>query len=167
MSHASGTTQLQALIRRRGRRQVLLAVAAAGLALALLIYITWAVAHLDQAAAQESHRADLATYTAEQLCEQVRQMGAICVIDPADLPKGDRGEPGPAGPRGDRGLPGDPGPSGPPGPTTQGEPGPPGPPGIDGQDGQPGPACPDGWHLTQLTILTKPGSWQTVLVCIH
>lgn len=116
----------------------------------------------------ETSRADIATYTAEQLCEQVRQMGAICVIDPADLPKGDRGEPGPMGPRGERGLTGPEGPPGPPGiDGAAGPSGPAGPPGQDGQDGAPGPSCPAGWHLAEVNILTKPNSWQTVLVCIR
>lgn len=123
---------------------------------------------VNRAREAETDRADIATYTAEQLCDQVRRMGAICVIDPASLPKGDRGEPGPMGPRGDRGPQGDPGLTGDPGPSgSPGPEGPPGPPGIDGEDGAPGPSCPAGWHLTQLTILTKPGSWATVLVCIQ
>lgn len=157
--------KLDGLMRTRARHRLPVLVAAMAVVFGLLFYIAWTVSQLDGYATQQRNRANVATYTAEQLCDQVREMGAICVLDPAALPQGERGEPGATGPRGERGFPGDPGPSGSPGPV--GPAGPPGPQGTDGADGAPGPTCPDGWHLTQVTILTKPGSWSTALVCLR
>lgn len=48
-------------------------------------------------ASSETNRADQATVSAEQLCEQVRSLGAICVVDPSTLPKGPPGDTGATG----------------------------------------------------------------------
>ena len=146
-------------MRKRARRRSVIVLIVTALLFGLLGYT---VARLGQYADWETRRANVATYTAEQLCEQVRAMGAICVIDPADLPQGERGEPGPVGAQGPRGHPGNSGPAG-----AAGLIGPEGPAGVDGADGQAGPSCPAGWHLEQVTILTKPNSWQTALVCLR
>lgn len=92
------------------------------------------------------HRADKATSTAEQLCAQVRALGAACVVDPATLPA--KGDPGAAGERGPVGPAGPPGPAGPAGPAgltgatgpagQQGAAGPTGPAGSTGNQGPPG-----------------------------
>jgi hypothetical protein len=55
----------------------------------------WAYAVTHRADVEE-RRADTAVSGAEQLCEQVRQLGGQCVVDPASL----RGETGPRGPQG-------------------------------------------------------------------
>lgn len=161
--------QLEPEMNRRLRRRVAIVAGAVLVLFALLAYIAVTVAQLDGYAARENNRANAATYTAEQLCQQVRNMGGVCVIDPSQLPKGDRGEAGPPGPQGERGVqgdPGDPGPSGSPGPV--GSPGPPGPEGPPGPAGPAGASCPGGWHLAQVTIMIKGngGGWQTALVCL-
>ncbi len=46
---------------------------------------------------KQEQRADQNFYTAVQLCEQVRQLGGACVVDPETL-RGEPGVPGPAGP---------------------------------------------------------------------
>lgn len=45
-------------------------------------------------------QANAAVSTADQLCQQVRALGKVCVQDPAELPRGEQGEPGVQGPPG-------------------------------------------------------------------
>ena len=164
MNFAEHPELLEPALAKRTRRRVVVVLILTAMLFALLGYT---VARLGQYAEWERRRAEVATYTAEQLCEQVRAMGAICVIDPADLPQGERGDPGPAGPMGPagpRGVQGEPGPSGAPGlPGAQGEQG---VQGERGPAGPPGTSCPAGWHLVQAAILTKSNGWQETLVCI-
>jgi len=156
---------LEPALAKRTKRRAFIALTLTALLFALLGYT---IARLEQYAERETQRADVATYTAEQLCEQVRAMGAICVIDPADLPQGERGEAGPMGPQGPRGAQGEPGPSGPAGlPGVQGEQGIQGEQGPQGERGPAGPAgiaCPGHWE--QITVLTKPNSWLAAWICI-
>ena len=154
MNFAEHPELLEPEMRKRNRRRSVIVLIVTALLFGLLGYN---VARLGQYADWETRRANVATYTAEQLCEQVRQMGAVCVVDPADLPQGDRGEPGAIGPQGRQGAQGDPGPSGPPG-----SPGPEGPAGADGSAGF---LCPGHW--VQTTILTKPNGWQVAWVCLQ
>jgi hypothetical protein len=153
---------LEPTLRKRVRRRAVIVLILTALLFALLGYT---LAQLNRYADDENRRANMATYTAEQLCEQVRAMGAICVIDPADLPQGERGEPGPpgpVGPSGSQGVQGEPGPSGPPGPS--GSSGPAGPPGPAGADGIPGQWCPG--HLQLLTLKLANGGSIQILACI-
>jgi hypothetical protein len=141
---------------RREKRRAVIALAAVALVAALIGFTANA---LTDRATRQQQRADTAVSGAEQLCQQVRQLGGTCVVDPSSL-KGDRGDPGPAGPAGPPGPPGlpgldgkdgrngaagSPGPTGPPG--TQGKPGaagPSGPAGAQGPSGPPGPSGPAG-----------------------
>ena len=174
--------QLRQRIDRRQRQRVIVAIAATA---AIATAAGWWSAQLGRQATVEQRRADTALSGAEQLCQQVRQLGGRCIVDPADL--GDRGPAGPvgsAGPPGIPGLPGKDGADGSPGPPgPRGEPGPTGPtgakgePGRDGADGAPGPAgpagppgdpgptCPDGTRLVVLTVLT-PGGTETITACV-
>ncbi|MEO3925451.1 hypothetical protein ABGB07_16510 [Micromonosporaceae bacterium B7E4] len=177
--------------RRIRRRFVIVVVATA------LIAATggWAWARLDRQAAVEQRRAATAVSGAEQLCQQVRQLGGECVVDPANLrgeqgPAGPEGPPGPPGlpgrdgrpgdpgPPGEPGPPGDPGPAGAPGPSgPNGEPGatgpdgpagpagPEGPAGPTGEPGPPGPTCPIGTTLLTLSVVTPEGPRQ-IAACV-
>ena len=156
MNFAEHPELLEPTISKRARRRAVIVLILTALLFALLGYT---VARLGQHADWETNRANVATVTAEQLCEQVRQMGAICVVDPADLPQGDRGEAGPMGLQGKQGEQGVPGPSGPPG--SPGAEGPQGPPSANDVAGF---LCPGHW--VQTTILTKPGGWQVAWVCL-
>lgn len=119
-------------------------------------------------------RADRAAVGADQLCQQVRQLGGVCAIDPASL-KGDPGPVGPAGPAGPAGIPGRDGdqgpagaagPEGPQGPMGNAGPvGEQGPQGPQGQAGTAGPACPSGTHVEQLNVLTDHGP-ATITACV-
>jgi hypothetical protein len=129
---------------------------------------------------QEEQRADAAVSGAEQLCQQVRQYGGACVVDPSTL-RGDPGPAGPAGPVGPPGLPGRdgidgvdgapgaPGPVGPQGeqgpPGAPGEQGPAGPQGPAGEAGPAGPQCPTGTHPETYTVITDEGP-KTVAGCV-
>ncbi|MEU5945148.1 hypothetical protein ABZ793_06245 [Micromonospora sp. NPDC047465] len=132
---------------RRGRRRAVIALVATALIFAAA---GWVAASLGRQATAEQQRADSAVSGAEQLCQQVRQLGGTCVVDPSEL-RGERGEPGPAGPPGPPGLPGldgedgrdgSPGATGPAG--ARGEPGEAGPAGPAGANGPPGAAGPSG-----------------------
>lgn len=129
----------------------------------------------------ESARAARAVSGAEQLCQQVIQLGGACAVDPATL-RGDPGPPGPEGPAGppgpagtagrdgadgELGSPGPPGPAGVQGPAgAQGPAGPQGPPGPAGEAGAAGPTCPAGFHSAQLTVVTTDGGLATIAACI-
>jgi hypothetical protein len=118
-----------------GRRAMTWAGILALVAIAMLVYTIYL---LSSRGDREKDRADQAVYSAEQLCEQVRQLGGACIVDPSQL----RGEPGPAGlpgplgPQGPQGPMGDVGPSGPVGLT--------GPTGATGESGPTGPQGPQG-----------------------
>jgi hypothetical protein len=94
----------------------------------------WLFTHVVDRAEAQNRRADQAVQSAVQLCDQVRQLGGACVVDPKELrgEPGPGGPPGPQGPQGAQGPDGDPGPSGPAGPS--------GPVGVAGQPGEAGPA---------------------------
>ena len=152
--------------RRRTRRFVI-----AIIALAVLLFgsIAWQLTRASDETQVQADRADRAAVGAEQLCQQVIQLGGVCAVDPAQF----RGEPGPAGPAGPPGVPGrdgadgqngatgpagETGPQGPAGPAGEtGAQGPAGDVGPAGPQGDPGPACPAGWHLGQITVLTSEG----------
>jgi type II secretory pathway pseudopilin PulG len=167
------------LHRRARRRVILLAVLA--LAAIVIAYLTGLNQY--RATRTEANRADQAASAVEQLCQQVRQLGGTCVVDPHEF----RGEPGPEGPPGPPGIPGRDGADGrdgldgtdgPPGPAgEQGPPGPHGPmgpPGQEGPQGPPGPAgdagpagptCPEGMHAEDLTVVTAEGP-RTIRACV-
>lgn len=133
------------------RRALLIAVLAA----VFCSMLTFTVVRLTARGDAEKRRTDQARAGAEQLCEQVQRLGAVCVIDPSNLPRGERGEPGLQGPPGRDGEPGRDGLNGSPGPA--GPAGPPGPagtgvPGRDGQDGAPGAdgQAPSRWEWTDI-----------------
>jgi hypothetical protein len=156
--------------RSRSRLRLWLVLATAVVAGVLIGYT---IARLGQYAKWERARANQATATAEQLCQQVRQLGAICVLDPANLPRGEPGAQGLPGIPGATGRVGSSGPTGPPGrpgpsgaPGAAGADGAAGPAGPAGPMGPPGPACPDGWHAAQVQVLSK-GHWITIIACIH
>ncbi|WP_431976093.1 hypothetical protein [Micromonospora haikouensis] len=102
-------------------------------------------------------------------------VGAIGPSGPRG-PQGDRGPVGPVGPAGKNGQPGVAGSPGPPGPAGAGGPegpvgpagpaGPSGPPGPTGEQGKPGPACPDGFHPQEATVLTDDGPQQATLCAV-
>lgn len=183
------TSRTMQLADRRGNRRTLIALIAAVIALGFGAYAVLGVVQVNRRAASERSRANTATSSAQQLCQQVRQLGGTCVVDPAQL----RGDPGPAGPQGAvgpagvpglDGLDGSPGaigpvgspgatgsagdagpvgPQGPAGPTgPQGDPGPTGEPGAAGPAG---PDCPAGTHPEQTTVLTMSGT-QTIQACV-
>ncbi len=154
---------------------------AAVAAAVLLVVALWQWTQTTDRADTEGRRAETAITSAEQLCQQVRQLGGACVVDPSTL----RGDPGPAGPQGPDGppglpgregvdgWPGRPGPQGPAGPAgpqgpagPAGEQGPAGPSGPAGEAGPAGPACPVGTHAETVTVLTDEGL-RTVDVCVH
>jgi hypothetical protein len=161
--------ELNRTMRRSGRKRAVLA-AAAGLVAGAVLF--WALSALSSRAETEERRADAAISGAEQLCQQVRQLGGACVVDPNSL----KGDPGPAGPAGEIGPPGIPGPDGedgapggvgPTGPDGErgpegpagpaGPAGPSGPAGPAGDAGPAGPACPPGTHPEVVTVLTTGG----------
>lgn len=161
-------------MRKRTHRRLIIVTIATAL---LFGFLGYTVARLGQYADWEKRRANQATYTAEQLCEQVREMGAICVLDPAKLPQGERGEPGAPGAPGAPGQQGERGPAGPPGlPGLEGSPGPSGPVGLQGPPGPQGPQgpagangvpCPAGWHQAEVVVRTKTDSWQVIIACVR
>lgn len=154
-------------MRIRARHRLIVVIIATIALFGLLIYIAITVERLEHYAAAERARANMATDSAIANCDQVKELGYVCRSDPANLPQGDRGEQGPAGPRGEQGSTGPAGPPGPDGlPGPQGPPGPAGPQGPAGREGPPGPAAAPCPNSTQVTILTKPGSWQTFRICI-
>jgi len=128
--------------------------------------IAWTLTRASDKTQEQTDRADRAAVGAEQLCQQVIQLGGVCAVDPKQF----RGEPGPAGPAGPPGVPGrdgqagldgGTGPTGPAGEIgPQGPSGPAGDTGVQGPvgaQGEPGPACPVGWHLAPITVLTSEG----------
>lgn len=137
--------------------------------LSVLLYVGRAADQADVA----NNRADRAVTGAEQLCQQVRQLGGVCAVDPASL-KGDKGDTGPIGPAGPAGIPGAPGaagadgtqglpgpagPTGPQGATGEtGPQGPAGPAGPQGATGDAGPACPTGTHVETVEVVTTTGT---------
>jgi hypothetical protein len=168
------TEEREALHRRMrtSRRSNNVAVILAALS---LVALGWMGSLLTDRADNEQQRADAAVTGAEQLCQQVRQLGGACVVDPSTL----RGDPGPEGPAGPPGIPGQNGSDGEPGPT--GSPGPAGPAGKDGvagpvgaqgpqgeqgPAGPPGPTCPDGTHPETVTVLTTSGT-VTMAGCVQ
>lgn len=175
------------------RRKQRWRIGALGAVAAIAIFVggRQTVAVNDKAAA-ESDRANRAVTSVDQLCQQVRQLGGTCVVDPATL----RGDAGPAGPQGVPGIPGRDGadgatgavgPSGPPGPTggpgptgdagqpgpigpagpagPAGSAGPPGPAGPAGEAGPAGPACPPGYHPQDVIVVTDKGP-QRIAACV-
>lgn len=141
---------------------IVLTVVAVGL-------LAYTVHLLSQRGNQEEQRANVATSTAVQLCEQVRQLGGACVVDPSQLRgepgvQGIPGLPGRDGKDGRDGVDGSPGPAGSPGPQgVQGERGETGQPGATGATGPAGPACPDGYHLEEVR---PPLDKRTYLWCV-
>lgn len=167
----------QDVARRRLRRYV---VAIVVLGLLLIGSIAWQLTRASDATQEQADRADRAAVGAEQLCQQVRQLGGVCAVDPAQF-KGDTGPAGPAGPPGPEGIPGrdgDAGATGPAGPAgeqgpagergpqgEQGAPGESGPQGPAGEAGPAGPSCPTGMHAEQLTVVTPTGL-RTIATCV-
>lgn len=180
-------------MRSRSRRRAAVAIVATVLIAGGLV---WAGAQMGHARDQEQKRADTAVSGAEQLCQQVRQLGGTCVVDPDEL-RGEQGPEGPVGPPGPPGVPGlpgtagtdgQPGATGPPGgrgesgpagaagkdgaaglpgPTgAQGPQGPEGPPGPQGEAGPAGAQCPDGTHAETVTVLTAEGTRQ-IATCVR
>lgn len=176
-------------LRRKQRWRIAALCAVAGIAVFVGGRQTAAVT--DKATAEQD-RANRAVVGVDQLCAQVRQLGGICVVDPASV----RGDTGPAGPQGIPGVPGRngidgaPGPSGPsggPGPTgspgpvgspgaaggegkpgpagPQGPPGATGPTGPAGQAGPAGPACPAGYHAETVSVVTDKGP-RNIAACV-
>jgi hypothetical protein len=95
----------------------------------------------------KDRQVDQAVESAVKLCQQVRQLGGACVVNPEEL----RGEPGPGGPPGPVGPQGPSGPQGDPGSAgLQGVPGVPGEKGDPGVQGPVGPAGAQG---------APPASW--------
>jgi len=172
---------LHRTIRRSGRKRTVMAALVGAIAGGVLF---WGLSSLSSRADTETSRADAAVSGAEQLCQQVRQLGAACVVDPSTL----KGDPGPAGPEGPVGPPGIPGrdgenggvgpvgPTGPVGPGgaagkdgeqgEQGPAGPVGPVGPAGEAGPAGPACPTGTHPETVTVLTTDGP-KTLAGCVQ
>lgn len=165
---------------RRGRRRIKYVVFAA-LAALVLFLIGRSTADLNDKAESESQRADRAVTGIEQLCAQVKQLGGVCAVDPAQF-RGDPGPPGPEGPagppgaagrdgtNGTDGATGAAGPTGPPGPQgpqgPAGEQGPAGPQGSAGVAGAAGPTCPAGFHAATLTVVTTDGALATIAACL-
>jgi hypothetical protein len=160
--------------RRRLRRYV---VAIVVMGLLLVASMIWALTRASDETQQQAERADRAAVGAEQLCQQVRQLGGVCAVDPASL----RGDPGPIGPPGPPGVPGVPGrdgvdgasivgPSGAPGADGKdGVNGTDGKDGVDGRDGVDGmspAACPSGWHQESREYLAPNRSVETALFCV-
>lgn len=122
---------------RSGRRLVWLFVAVALVGVAALA-VAFVASRADIAELQE--RADTYAVVAQQLANQVEELGVDPVVEPPQV--GDRGPQGEAGPPGRDGGTGATGPAGPTGPT--GPPGPQGEPGPAGADGQAGADGADG-----------------------
>lgn len=113
----------------------------------------WMIGRLVEQNDTQGRRADQAVQTAVQLCNQVRQLGGACVVNPEEL----RGEPGAQGPPGPQGLAGSDGRNGVDGINgvngKDGVAGPPGPQGDKGAKGDTGAAGqagapPAGWSWT-------------------
>lgn len=176
-SHETVEIDYQTRDRRRMWRFV---VAIVVLGLLLIGSIAWQLTRASDETQQQAERADRAAVGAEQLCQQVRQMGGVCAVDPASL-KGEAGPAGPAGPPGPEGIPGRDGDTGAAGPTgaagdagpvgdrgpqgEQGATGPTGPQGPAGEAGPAGPSCPTGMHPEQLTVVTPTGL-RTIATCV-
>jgi Collagen triple helix repeat (20 copies) len=125
----------------RGRRLVWVFVGIALVGLAALAVAFFATrghdAAQDGTIAELQDRANANANAAQQLADQVEQLGAVPVVEPPNP-----GEPGQPGAQGEQGTPGHDGADGPVGAT--GPTGPPGTPGLDGATGDPGPAGPQG-----------------------
>lgn len=169
-----------------------------GLLVAGLILITIAFfAYRDKSSSEIDA---LATQAAEDrqasqaLADQVRDLGAVPVVEPSAAGKqGPQGEGGPTGPAGRDGRDGDTGPTGPTGPQGEpgapgadgaagtdgaageagtqgpaGEVGPAGPQGPQGEQGPPGPTCPDSYVAAsrQYDPSPLPGDEETWWVCV-
>lgn len=125
----------------RGRRLVWVFVGIALVGMILLAVAFFSTRGHD--AAQDGEIAELRgqansyAQAAQQLFDQVKQLGAVPVVNPPTP-----GEPGQPGAQGEQGPPGEDGADGPAGPT--GPTGPTGTPGLDGAPGDPGPAGPQG-----------------------
>lgn len=172
------TEALQRRMKNRRQRRTVIALVLTAVVFALLGY---ALRNSTETADKQQQRAEAAVSGAEQLCQQVRQLGAVCVVDPSTL-KGDPGPAGPEGPMGPPGLPGRDGDDGTPGavgPTgtagadgvqgpagPTGPPGPQGPTGPAGEAGPAGPQCPVGTHAETVTALTADGP-KTMAVCVY
>lgn len=85
------STRTMHLADRRGRWRMIVALVVSFAALALGVYSVWRIQ--DQA----KTRTDKAVTSAEQLCQQVQQLGGTCSVDVSKL-RGDAGPAGPAGP---------------------------------------------------------------------
>lgn len=174
MSQHADTSDLRL---RRGRRRLVWLTALA-LAAIVIAYLTGLNQY--RRTKDEQQRADQAATAVDQLCQQVRQLGGTCAVDP-DAFRGEPGPEGPPGPQGPPGLPGldgvdgqdgadgaegPPGPQGPVGPEgPAGPPGPAGPQGPSGEAGPAGPSCPDGMHAEDLTVVTSDGPRQ-IRACV-
>lgn len=172
------TDEQRALHRRHERSRSRRDLVAAALAAVALVALGWWLNNLDNRADSQTRRADTAANGAQQLCDQVVQMGGACVVDPSTL----RGDPGPEGPAGPPGIPGrdgddgDRGPAGTVGPSgaagkdgAPGQVGPAGPQGTAGDPGPPGPpgpSCPTNYHQEPVTVLTTDGP-RTVVACVE
>lgn len=187
MTHAeqpqADDTQLLDLAPSR-RRTLLRLLPVVVLTAVLALLAGWWLNSLTHRASKAQSNANKAVTSAEQLCQQVQQLGGTCVVDVSKL-RGDTGPAGPEGPAGPPGIPGEdgrdgsPGPVGPTGPAGQpgaagvpgpagatGPVGPAGPTGPPGQAGPAGPACPSGTHAENLTVLTTSGV-QTLAACVQ
>lgn len=158
-----------------------------GAALVVTMYFVDRASSRDLLAGQ-SQQITALSQDAKRLADQVRQLGAVPVVEPAPPgapgATGATGATGPMGPQGPKGEPGDPGvsppclaepdrcrgPAGEPGTDgAAGETGPAGasgPAGPKGDPGEPGPACPEGYELRDAVITAPDGSTYSGKACV-
>ncbi len=155
MTHDAATEVIQAQSHRRQMSTKALWIVMPILAIFAVVSLAVSLLVLTRQRQAETSRANQASVAVEELCDQVRRMGAVCVVNPDDF----RGQEGKQGKQGDQGPPGR--------PPTQAEiaaavaaylqahppaTGPTGPPGPRGENGGPGSACPSGLSLRTVTV---------------
>jgi type II secretory pathway pseudopilin PulG len=192
VTHADTDTEDTQLVELApsGRRTLLRLLPVFILTAVFALLAGWWLNGLTHRANKAQDKANHAVTSAEQLCQQVQQLGGTCVVDVSKLrgdagpagPEGPAGPPGipgvdgqdgspgavgptgPAGPVGEQGAIGAQGPAGPSGPT--GPVGPAGPTGPPGEAGPAGPACPAGTHAETLNVVTDSGV-QAIAACLQ
>ena len=174
MTHDAATEVIQAQSHRRQMSTKALWIVMPILAIFAVVSLAVSLLVLTRQRQAETSRANQASVAVEELCDQVRRMGAVCVVNPDDF----RGERGDIGPTGERGAEGPAGRA-----PTEAEiaaavvayllanppsAGPPGPTGPQGDRGDSAVNCPAGFVLRPVTVRPANGGKPIqILACVR